>query len=125
MRYQLDFFALLSSIFAVKENLSAYTVVYKTISKNTATGRKGHYSLIILNSKDNTTSLQTYGASQFDMAVQAYLELERKHFEDKQINVVLVNTGDIKKLELSYPNYFMDTKILVRNLSLIMLGQFI
>lgn len=152
----LNFFALLSSVFAVKENqplleahrnfskdelvarvqnaiqelhvienLSAYTAAYRTISKNTATGRKGHYSLIVLNSKDNTTSLQTYGASQFDVAAQAYLELERKHFEDKQINVVLVNTGDLKKLELSYPNYFMDTKTLVRNLSLIMLGQFI
>lgn len=152
----LDFFALLSSVFALKENqplleahrdlsksellakiqnaiqelhvienLSAYTAAYKTISKSTATGRKGHYSLIVLNSRDNTTSLQTYGASQFDVAAQAYLEVERKHFEDKQINVVLVNTGDIKKLELSYPNYFMDTKTLVTHLSLIMLGQFI
>lgn len=152
----LDFFSLLSSVFAIKEgkptleahsklsnndlvtqtqkaiqelhaieNLSAYTAAYKTISKSTATGRKGHYSLILLNSRDNTISLETYGASQFDVAAQAYIDLERKHFEDKQINVVLVNTGDIKKLELSYPNYFMDTKTLVRYLSLIMLGKFI
>lgn len=152
----LEFFALLSSVFAMKENrptleqhrslskselvdklkniitelqvidnLNVYTAVYKTFSKTTSKGRKGHYSLILLNSRENTISLKTYSANQFDIAAQAYLDLETKHFNDKQINIVLVNTGDIKKLEESYPNYFMDTKTLVRNLSLIMLGQFI
>ncbi len=155
-RKWLDFFSLLSSVFAIKENrpplkahegiskldlisqvqkeiqelqvienLSVYTAVYKTISKNTARGRKGHYSLILLNSRENTISLETYSANQFEAAAQAYLNLERKHFGDKQINVVLVNTGDIKKLELSYPNYFMDTKTLVQNLSLIVMGKFL
>lgn len=152
----LEFFSLLSSVFAIKEdsptlkqhrslskielveqlksiitelqvidNLNVYTAVYKTISKKSAKGRKGNYSLILLNSRESTISLRTYGASQFDVAAQAYLDLERKHLNDKQINIVLVNTGDIKKLEESYPNYFMDTKTLVRNLSLIMLGKFI
>ncbi len=154
-RKWLDFFSMLSSVFAIKENrtplkehikfsksdlvtqaqkaiqelhvienLSVYTAVYKTISKNTAKGRKGHYSIILLNSRENTISLETYGASQFDVAAQVYLDLERKHFEDKQMNVVLVNTGDIKKLELSYPNYFMDTKTLIQKLSLITMGKF-
>jgi putative GTP pyrophosphokinase len=155
-RKWLDFFSLLSSVFAIKENrpllksheetlksdlifrvqkeiqelqvienLSVYTAVYKTISKNTSKGRKGHYSLILLNSRENTISLETYSVNQFEIAAQAYLNLERKHFGDKQINVVLVNTGDIKKLELSYPNYFMDTKTLVQNLSLIVMGKFL
>lgn len=152
----LEFFSLLSSVFAIKEdrpvlkqhrslsklelidllkniitelqvidNLNVYTAVYKTFSKNTAKGRKGHYSLILLNSRESTISLKTYSANQYDIAAKAYLDLEREHFNDKQINIVLVNTGDIKKLEESYPNYFMDTKTLVRNLSLIMLGQFV
>ncbi len=152
----LEFFSILSSVFAIKENkpplaihneiskidliarlqeeiqelraienLSVYTALYKTLSKNFPKGRIGHYSLIILNSRENTISLENYGARQFDVAAQAYLDLERRHFEDKQINVVLVNTGDIKKLELSYPNYFMDTKILIQNLSLIMMGKFL
>ncbi len=155
-REWLDFFSLLSSVFAIKENrpplrshegilkndiisqvqkkiqelqvienLSVYTAAYKTISKNTAKGRKGHYSLLLLNSRENTVSLETYSANQFEAAAQAYLNLERAHFGDKQINIVLVNTGDIKKLELSYPNYFMDTKTLVQNLSLIVMGKFL
>ena len=109
----------------VIDNLNVYTAVYRIMSKNTTKGRKGHYSLILLNSRENTVSLKTYGSRQFDVAAKAYLNLERKHFDDKQINIVLVNTGDIKKLEESYPNYFMDTKILVRDLSLIMLDKFI
>ena len=152
----LDFFSLLSSVFAIKEekqilkkhghlatnelikdlqnaiqelqvieNLSVYTAVYKIVSENTTKGRKGNYSLILLNSRENTISLSTYGSSQFNTAAQAYLDLERKHFDDQQVNVVLVNSGDIKKLEVSYPNYFMDTKTLVQNLSLIMMGKFI
>lgn len=88
-------------------------------------GGQGNYSLILLNSRENTVGLQTFGSNQFDSAAQAYLDLERRHFGDKQINVVLVNTGDIKKLEEGYPNYFMDTKTLTQNLSLIMLGKFL
>lgn len=157
-REWLDFFSLLSSVFALKENqpilkkhntyskkeliektkksitdlqaienLSVYTAVYKTISKNTSNekGRKGHYSLILLDSRENTISFRTYGASQFEDAAQDYLDSEKRYFEDKEINVVLVNTGDIKKLEESYPNYFMDTKTLVQHLSLIMMDKFI
>lgn len=109
----------------VIDNLNVYTAVYKTISGKNSIGRKGHYSLILLNSKDSTISLKTFGSNQFDIAAKAYLELEQHHFYEKQINIVLVNTGNIKKLEQSYPNYFMDTKTLVRNLSLIMLGKFL
>lgn len=152
----LDFFKLLSSVFAMKEekpvldahhslgkdrliektkraiqelqvveNLSVYTNAYKTISKIGAPGRKGNYSLILLNSRENTISLETYSANQFTDAAQEYLKLEKKYFEDKQINVVLVNTGNLKKLEASYPNYFMDTNELIKNISLITMGKFL
>lgn len=153
----LQFFALLSSVFATKEekpvlnshqmlsydellqqlrkqikdllvieNLSAYTAAYSIVSKSSDNekGRRGGYSLIILNSRENKISIKSYSANQFEQSAQEYLELEKKYFDDKQMNVVLVNTGDIRKLEESYPNYFMDTKILVRYLSLIMMDKF-
>lgn len=152
----LDFFELLSSAFALKENslvlkqhkslkkneliqklknkitelqvvdnLNVYTALYKITAEKNVKGRKGHYSLILLNSLDNTIVFKTYSTNQFNIASQDYLDLERKHFNNKSINIVLVNTGDLKKLEESYPNYFMDTKTLVRYLSLIMLDKFI
>lgn len=68
--------------------------------------------------------LKTFGVSQIEEATGAYLELEKRYFEDINMNVVLVNSGDVKKLELSYPNYFMDTKTLVKNLSLIVMEKY-
>lgn len=109
----------------VVENLNFYTQAYQIITDKSERGRKGHYSLILLNSRENIISLKTYSSNQFENASKAYLELERLHFDDRQVNIVLVNTDDLKKLEESYPNYFMDTKTLVRYISSIQLGKFL
>ncbi|MCH2534091.1 MAG: RelA/SpoT domain-containing protein [Bdellovibrionales bacterium] len=152
----LEFFALLSSVFAlfegkpilkkhrkysknellkkikhlnhelkVLENLNVYTAVYKTVAKKMSSGRKGKYQLVVLDSREKTISYKTFGTIHFDEAANLYLELEQKHLNDDQVNIVLVNTGDIKKLEVSYPNYFMDTKELVQKISLIMMDKFL
>lgn len=109
----------------VIEQLSAYTSLYKRDLNLPSTGRQGNYSLIVLDSKSNTISVKTYSASRIDLAEQAYVEYEQKYFDDDQKNVVLVNSGDIKKLEVGYPNYFMDTKKLVNCLSNIMLDEYL
>lgn len=41
----------------VIDNLNVYTAVYRTVSKNTAKGRKGHYSLILLNPRENISMI--------------------------------------------------------------------
>lgn len=146
----LELFALLSSVFALKEDtplieshkgltkkkllahtknlivelkiieqLNIYTNLYKINPVKASKGRGGGYSLISLNSNKNTITVQSFSVNQIDEANKVYLELEKKYFENSNMNVVLVNSGDIKKLEISYPNYFMDTKTLLRNLSLI------
>lgn len=109
----------------VIEQLSVYTAIYKINTTSHTKGRKGNYSLILLNSHDNTVSIKTFGTTQIEEATSQYLMMEKKYFDDTEINVVLVNTGDIKKLEASYPNYFMDTKTLVRNLSQIVIDEFL
>jgi putative GTP pyrophosphokinase len=158
-RKWLDFFALLSSVFAVKENsplvethrsygkkellskarkmirelqvvkqLLTYTAIYKITSAETKKiikGRRGNYSLILLNSHDNTTSFSTFSSDQIEEAINKYTQMEKEFYNDINMNVVLVSTGDVHKLEKSYPNYFMDTKILVEQLSLILEGDYI
>jgi putative GTP pyrophosphokinase len=155
----LDFFALLSSVFAIKEGkpviekhansttkqlvstlkksirdlkvieqLSLYTAVYKITSsesKQSGKGRRGHYSLILLDSHKNTISVNTYSVGQIEDATYAYMQMEKQFYNDGNMNVVLVNSGDVKKLETSYPNYFMDTKVLVTHLSEISIGGFV
>ncbi|MDC0980268.1 RelA/SpoT domain-containing protein, partial [Bdellovibrionales bacterium] len=155
----LNFFSLLSSVFALKENcpvlekhknlskaellkktkkniqtlkvvdqLNIYTNLYEIITvagSREPKGRKGHYSLILLDSQNNKIRIETFSVDQIENATNKYLRLEKQHYEEININVVLVNTGDIKKLAISYPNYFMDTKTLNRNLSLITMDRFL
>lgn len=107
------------------EQLNVYTAIYK-ISSNEfrEKGRSGNYSLILLDSHKNTISIQSFGSNQIEEATSRYMQMEKDFYNDTNINVVLVNTGDVKKLEASYPNYFMDTKVLVRYLSEIVIDKF-
>lgn len=107
------------------EQLNVYTAIYRiTSSEVKEKGRTGHYCLILLNSSKSTISIQTFGVNQIEEATSIYMDMEKKFYNDINMNVVLVNTGDVKKLEASYPNYFMDTKALVRYLSQIMIDKF-
>lgn len=107
------------------EQLSVYTSIYKiTTSETNQKKSSGHYSIILLDSNVSTISIRTFGANQIENAMSVYDELEKKFYDDVGVNVVLVNAGDINKLEASYPNYFMDTKALIRYLSQIVLNEF-
>ena len=108
------------------EQLNVYTAVYKiTSNKFKDNGRSGSYSLILLDSHKNTISIQSFSFNHIQEATALYIEREKEFYNDININVVLVNTGDVRKLEASYPNYFMDTRVLVRYLSEIALDKFI
>ena len=48
----------------VIEQLSAYTSLYKKDLKTGQIGRKGNYSLILLDSELNTISIETFSANQ-------------------------------------------------------------
>jgi hypothetical protein len=107
------------------EQLQVYTAIYKIVNDETnKKSRSGGYSLILLNSNENVISIKNFSAEQIEQATSIYMDMEKKFYDDLNMNVVLVNTGDVRKLEVSYPNYFMDTKALMRYLSLIMLDEY-
>lgn len=107
------------------EQLNVYTAIYRISSNEFRDkGRSGNYSLILLDSHKNTISVQSFSANQIEEATSMYMQREKEFYNDINVNVVLVNTGDVKKLEASYPNYFMDTKVLVRYLSEIVIDRF-
>lgn len=109
----------------VIEQLNVYSSLYTLEPIKFSNGRIGNYSLISLNSKTNLIRVENFPASKIEEAAEVYMELEKKYLEDASVNVVLVNSGNIKKLELGYPNYFMDTKELLKNLSLIAMDKYI
>ncbi|MBC7539008.1 MAG: RelA/SpoT domain-containing protein [Bacteriovorax sp.] len=107
------------------EQLNVYTAIYKISSSDfREKGRSGNYSLILLDSHKNTISVQSFSSNQIEEATSVYMQKEKEFYNDINVNVVLVNTSDVKKLEASYPNYFMDTRILVRYLSEIVIDKF-
>ena len=73
--------------------------------------------LIESNFKENTIELTKYRANKFKKANKRYLSLELENIKNKSIEVVLVSVKDIKKLQQSYPNYFMDTVEFIKNLN--------
>ena len=109
----------------VIEQLNIYTNLYELEPLKVSRGRTGDYSLISLNSNTNSIRVDIFSASKVEVAFRAYMDLEKKYLKDSSMNVVLVNSGNIKKLELSYPNYFIDTKVLLKNLSLIAIGKYL
>ena len=108
------------------EKLSIYTNIYKIVSKEMSTvGRKGNYFLFLLNSKDATITIKRFGANRIENALESYRQEEEKFYNNASVNIVLVRSSDIRNLEVSYPNYFMNTKMLIRHLSEIMMDQFL
>jgi hypothetical protein len=107
------------------EQLNAYTSIYTSNWRNERSkGRSGKYALLTLNTVVNTTNVSIYSEKKFNKALEDYAEIEKIHHSSSEINVVLVNLDNIDNLEIAYPNYFMDTKVLSNYLSKIVLGEF-
>lgn len=151
-----EFFALLSSYFAMKENckpvaahqklsqkqirsrlkksmkslkvierLNASTnSVEVAVSKHNESGRKGKYALLELNLKKQQTNVELFTKKDANEAIQIYTQREMETRGDSSVNVVLVNIEDLKNIERSYPNYFLNTKKLLEILAKITLEEF-
>lgn len=132
----LEFFKIVSSLFAIKENLPVLDIhsertmeslmvdCYKTSKKlNVITILKGlqvsakkievdkyvgEYYIINISVKEKNVRISTFKKSQYERATRRYLELE-KSIDDTQNAVVLVSSISIKSLKKAYPIYFLDT----------------
>ena len=132
----LDFFKIVSSLFAIKEELpvleehSELTMeelmitCYKFTKKLNVidilkalriSARQieidkfnGDYYLININVKEKFVNIMTFKKSDFEMASNEYLKLE-KSIKENENAVVLVAATSIKALRKAYPSYFLDT----------------
>jgi (p)ppGpp synthase/HD superfamily hydrolase len=132
----LDFFKIVSSLFAIKEKLpllkehSKRTMedlmieCYKftqrlnviTILKGLRISArqieidnyKGEYYIININIKEMLVNIMTFKKSEFEWASEQYLKLE-KNIKNSESAVVLVSSTSLKSLKKAYPSYFLDT----------------
>jgi hypothetical protein len=69
-----------------------------------------HIFLLILNTKDWTVSITGFSRKDLILASEKYLEAEKLHVDDPEMQVVLVSVESIQSLRSAYPNYYLDTK---------------
>lgn len=78
---------------------------------------KNSYHLIILDYHEKITHIKPYARDQLDTASKDYAHWEARANKGEPIEVVLVSAGSIELLRKAYPNYFLDTKEFIRNVS--------
>ncbi|WP_034893742.1 RelA/SpoT domain-containing protein [Gillisia sp. Hel_I_29] len=132
----LDFFQVVSSLFAIKEKLPVLDIheessleelmvecyksctnlsvidTLKALRVTTEHLEKqkfpGDYYLIHIDIVKQVVSLNVFNKSSYNLATNRYLEIE-KNIDDSKNAVVLVSATSFKDLKKAYPSYFLDT----------------
>lgn len=143
----LNFFKIVSSLFAIKENLpklaehsennvedlmiDCYNLskklnvvdVLRALSVSTNKIEKDKFPkefyLLFINMVEKRVKIIGYKKEQFNRATEEYIRLE-KSIKDNDSAVVFVAVSSLKSLKKAYPSYFLDTKEFVSNLETIM-----
>lgn len=140
----LRFFALMSSVFALKEGcptipgtpdrygdlqreiialndqyhfqamFSQYGHIIPHLEKKLSHAK---YLLVTLDPLKHDVTIQGFKSHQTKDAHRAYTEAEDVLGKDKAVQVVLVSVQSIKALKLAYPNYFLDTQDFLREVA--------
>lgn len=64
-----------------------------------------HFLLVFDHQAGTLRSLQEFG-SDGESAVSAYSELEKKHSDDRMIEIVLIGSDSLATVKLTHANYF-------------------
>ncbi len=105
----------------VIERLNAVANNTETIINKRGKGRSGKYALLELDYKSNITCIEIFPKKEIDKAIEEYTKKELSFKEGDGRNIVFVNIESIEKLQVAYPNYFLDTKKLLKILATIVL----
>lgn len=89
------------------------------------TKKKAKFFLLELDIPGKKTVIKTYKEKEEEKAIKDYSLLEKRHFEDKDYDIVLVGTDNINDLKKAYPSYFLDTAEFLRYLQRIILLKYI
>ena len=140
----LRFFALMSSVFALREgcnpipgtppnivdlhneimqlnkqhHMVSVFAQYRKIIPRIDKQSYAKYFLVTLDPVKREVNVKRFGGHESQRANAAYTQMEAA-FRKTDINVVLVSVSSIKALKRAYPNYFLDTEDFLREVSLI------
>ncbi len=143
----LDFFAIVSSAFALKEKQPVlpahadltpqelYRLVrdkteqlqvldmigsFRVAVESASKERSGGFVLLVLDTVEKVSSTRTFPPKGFNEAYQAYEREELRSRKEPTRQVVLARANDLKKLAKAYPNYFADLSTFRKELEAIL-----
>jgi hypothetical protein len=73
--------------------------------------------VLVLDMKERRISLTGFMKSHLEHVASHYLETEKEHFGDPRFQVVQVYVSQIKELKRAFPNYYLDTQAFVTFIS--------
>ena len=106
----------------VIERLNAATNSIEIVVKKRGKGRFGKYALLELDYKNGITNIEIFTKKEVSKAIKEYTRKELSIEEKDGKNIVFVNIESVEEVQTTYPNYFLDTKKLLRILSKILLN---
>lgn len=141
----LDFFALVSAAFAIREGVAGQrdlpelqTILRKmerdlhVIDRLTAfqrvmkaaiadpERRLAAYFLMVLDARNEEVKVQSYASNEFNRATAEYKRVEEE--AKPGVDAVLVVADSAHALRVAYPNYFGDTSLFIAELQSILMG---
>lgn len=105
------------------ERLNAATNSIEIIVNKRHKGRTGKYALLELDYEKQTTRIDIFTKAELSKAIEEYTRKELSLKEGSSKNIVLVNIESVEEIQKTYPNYFLDTKNLLKILSEIVLSE--
>ena len=79
-----------------------------------------YFYLLELDTVLERLNISAFTKKQEKKALLAYLEAEKKIYNKKDYDVVLVSADNVNNLKKAYPNYFLDTKEFLKYLNIIL-----
>jgi ppGpp synthetase/RelA/SpoT-type nucleotidyltranferase len=79
-----------------------------------------YFYLLELDTVLERLNISAFTKRQEQKALSAYLEAEKKIYNKKEYDVVLVSADNVSNLKKAYPNYFLDTKEFLKYLDIIL-----
>ncbi len=105
------------------ERLNAATNSIEIIVNKRNKGRTGKYALLELDCEKHTTSIDIFTKAELSRAIEEYTQKELLLKDGTGKNIVLVNIESVEEIQKTYPNYFLDTKHLLKILSEVVLNE--
>lgn len=79
--------------------------------------KNARYFLLYLRPADGTITVAGYGLGELQRATRDYLGIERTLLDSPGAEAVLVSAESVESLKRAYPNYFLDTRVFLRELA--------